>query len=407
MKTEFYSANQLTYCSNVHPGESLDAVIDNIQTKFVKVKNARQLSSMHSGLWLANKAAKSLIDEPDKLSLFQQVLKHNGVELTSLNGFPFGDFHQAVVKNKVYLPDWSETSRLDYSKNLAKILALCMPKAQLKGAISTLPFGYASLWNTRKQAKATEQLIELIKYLIELEEKTGKQIQFGIEMEPDCVFEKTSQLVDYFKHDLLPAAAIAGYSKHQVLRYIGCCYDTCHQAVLNEDILISLEQISQLGIEIVKIQISNAVAADIKNTEQIEQLNQLFSDPKFLHQTKITSKASPQESSTALADLSKSELEQFLQQNQNQAFSARIHYHIPINQDSFPYGFISSTQDAIKQCLSFLVNNPDCRPFLEVETYTWLNFIDASIKLDTQLISGLTQELTWLENTLSELKLLK
>ncbi|MDU0355272.1 hypothetical protein RS130_16380 [Paraglaciecola aquimarina] len=56
-----YSLNDLAYCSNVHPGENVEAVIQNIQTHFVAVKQRRNLTDMASGLWLSYKAANALV----------------------------------------------------------------------------------------------------------------------------------------------------------------------------------------------------------------------------------------------------------------------------------------------------------------------------------------------------------
>ena len=41
---------------------------------------------------------------PENLS---EDLRSWGVSTFTLNAFPYGDFHEAEVKRKVYLPDWT------------------------------------------------------------------------------------------------------------------------------------------------------------------------------------------------------------------------------------------------------------------------------------------------------------
>jgi hypothetical protein len=407
-----YGPHTLAYCSNVHPGEQLDEVIDNISTKFNLVKMQRGLTEMASGLWLSAKAADSLVTSSDDMARFKRSLLTSGMQLTSLNGFPYGNFHQSVVKKSVYLPDWAQTERLVYSKNLAKILAECLPEETEQGAISTLPLGYSQEWTVMQQKTAVNQLIDLSCFLEKLEQDTGKHICFGIEMEPDCVLESTAQLVKFFQDDLLPAARKKHIKPEHILRFIGCCFDTCHQAVMNENIYESLTMIESAGIRVCKIQISNALSAKISCEQQITQLTELFFDDKFLHQTKIVTptKSSAQEQKiTALADLSLPSLTAAFNQNKitSPDLQIKIHYHIPIHQMIFSLDFLSSTQYAILQALDYLNSHDQCRPVLEIETYTWLNFVSNDNEQNNALITGLVDEFTWLQTELTERDLLK
>jgi hypothetical protein len=407
-----YAPNTLAYCSNVHPGELLDEVIDNISTKFNTVKVQRGLTEMASGLWLSAKAANSLVTSVDEMARFKSVLVTSGMQLTSLNGFPFGNFHQSVVKKSVYLPDWAQTERLVFSQNLAKILAECLPVECMQGAISTLPLGYAQEWSAIQQKNAVHQLIELSCFLEKLEQDTGKHICFGIEMEPDCVLETTAQLVTFFQDDLLLAARKKHIKPESILRYIGCCFDTCHQAVVNENIEKSLTVIESAGIRVCKIQLSNALSAHITSEQQIRQLTELFFDDKFLHQTKIVTPVKvieQQQKVSALPDLSLPGLTAVFNQNKitSPVLQIKVHYHIPIHQITFSLDFLSSTQYAILQALDYLTSHDQCRPVLEIETYTWLNFVSDEDDQNNTLITGLVDEFTWLQTELFKRGLLE
>ncbi len=408
-----YRKQDLAYCSNVHPGATLAAVKANIQQHFSTVRGKRDLETMASGLWLSADVAQQLWDSTDELASFKHLLEQQGVALTTLNGFPFGDFHQTVVKQNVYLPTWADDERLAYTQNLANILAECLPHNQACGAISTLPLAYAQDWSADSHQHAISHLLSLTEHLIGLEQQSGKQVIVCIEMEPDCVLQYTHELIRFFVQDLLPAAQQRGLKKEQVLRYIGCCYDTCHQAVMGEHISQSLQQIEQAGIALGKIQISNAVQARLSSTEHIEQLTATFADTKFLHQTKVFVDG---QFTRSLADLSAQALEhtRVSCMEQHSSIDARIHYHIPINQsaEDLPLTFLSATQEAIFCTLDFLQNKilhtPNApMPYLEVETYTWLNFLQGKVDKTARLHQGFVAEFSWLEQALRARNLLK
>lgn len=423
-----WQATQLAYCSNVHPGESLAEVTSTITKKLNAVRNQRQLTRMASGLWLSNLAINQLHSNNDEHALFSAALQSANIKITSLNGFPYGNFHQKVVKQAVYLPSWAEVERLEYAKQLAQFLAheLDVNYAHTVinhdgtstpyGAISTLPLGYAKGWTAEHTVKAVDHLLELALFLEQLELKTGKRIVFGIEMEPDCVLESTPQLVRFFQQSLLPHAQQQGVEKARILRYIGCCYDTCHQAVMFENPDDSLTRITNAGINICKIQISNAVEVKLTNELQIETLCALFNDSKFLHQCKLKS---ANQNDIAIADLTADELKSALKRHQQGQQShpnkvpleCTIHYHVPIHLSELAAepalaGALLSTQQAIKDTLDFLQAHPKLMPYLEIETYTWLQMLKQSDSPQAELIDGLTDEFIWLERQLAKRQLL-
>lgn len=396
-----YPRHQLAYCSNVHPGATLQAVENNIKQHFARVCRLRELTQMAAGLWLANDTVNELTSNPERLNCFKTFLQQHGVLLTSLNGFPFGNFHSKVVKEQVYLPTWADNERLLYTQKLAEILAVCLPEHHHVGAISTLPFAYASQWGETLQHQAISQLLTLSKYLKALEARSQKRIVVCLEMEPDCVFQATEQLVHFFTQQLLPAANAQGIPAQDVLRYIGCCYDTCHQAVMNEDILASLTNIHQAGIYIGKIQVSNAIKATLSSELDVEALCQQFADEKFLHQSKVFCQ---QQLVAELADLNAEQL--LTIQAQYGDIDVFIHYHIPINQDCFSQPYLASTQGAILTTLDFVKQQLSYQPYLEIETYTWLNLIAPDKQQNFNLHQGLLAEFSWLEQQLARSQLL-
>src|SRR5206468_1580952 len=89
---------QFGYCTNVHAGPDLEQTRANLQRYALAVKQrVRPNEPMGVGLWLAASAARKLVGER-RVTEFADWLAEVGLVLFTFNGFPFGDFHQAVVK---------------------------------------------------------------------------------------------------------------------------------------------------------------------------------------------------------------------------------------------------------------------------------------------------------------------
>lgn len=388
--------HELSYCSNVHPSETLES-LDSVVTLFIKgVMTRRGLNAMAAGLWLS----KQIIDQfssKQKRDNFKALLSQNGIKLITLNGFPYGDFHAESVKEQVYMPDWSRMERFSYTQKLAEILADCLPKDAQEGTISSLPLGYRHTWTEEKHETATQALCKLAVFLSELYLSTGRSIRLCLEMEPDCVLEKTDELIHFFCHDLPKQAKLLGIDKTVIDKHLGICFDVCHQAVMFEDIEQSLTRIVSANITIGKIQISNAL--EIKHPDDnnaIQALGQ-FVEPRYLHQSRTL------QNENLIGDIDLPlALESMPRLN-----PWRIHFHLPIQTTTLNNKALSTTQDAILKVLDFLKNTPKCKPHLEIETYTWHVLPPALRPQDNEsLITGLTEEINWLEKQMLKRELL-
>src|ERR1041384_8122147 len=89
---------QLTYCTNVHPGETLLAVRTLLTEHVTAVKALVTPDAPFGvGLRLAATAADALA-APHELERFKAQLLDSGLNCFTLNGFPYGAFHQTRVK---------------------------------------------------------------------------------------------------------------------------------------------------------------------------------------------------------------------------------------------------------------------------------------------------------------------
>src|SRR5262249_22735985 len=138
---------------------------------------------MGIGLWLSANAAASLMTDLSSSELSHDWFVKNGLVPYTLNGFPYGDFHQSVVKHRVYEPTWWEPERLEYTLNLIAIQDAILPKEMI-GSISTLPIAWGNPPPTEEQLTAAAANLRTIAgRLSRLESETGRHICLCLEPE--------------------------------------------------------------------------------------------------------------------------------------------------------------------------------------------------------------------------------
>ena len=113
----------LSYCSNIHTGEIWAEHFAQLKQHVPAVKaSVSPEKSMGLGLRFANQASIDLQD-PIQLKALKTWLEEQDLYVFTLNGFPYGGFHDTFVKDQVHAPDWTTTERRDYTIRLAHILA--------------------------------------------------------------------------------------------------------------------------------------------------------------------------------------------------------------------------------------------------------------------------------------------
>src|SRR5262245_32923717 len=119
--------SQIGYCTNVHAGADLETTRANLERYALAVKSRVASNElMGVGLWLSAKAAEKRLAER-QADKFLDWLQNVVLVPYTFNGFPHGDFHQAVVKHRVYHPTWWESDRLEYTLDLIAIQHLLLP----------------------------------------------------------------------------------------------------------------------------------------------------------------------------------------------------------------------------------------------------------------------------------------
>ncbi|MHC4874965.1 MAG: metabolite traffic protein EboE, partial [Planctomycetota bacterium] len=134
------STNPLSYCTNVHPGLTVDEVLQGLRDFTVSVHD--QVGELAAGLWLAQPVVDELLATSGRLDDLAAFLHDSDLPCYTLNAFPYGNFHDDRVKENVYLPDWTRDSRLQYTLNCARVLSRLLPPDIEWGSMSTVPLGF-------------------------------------------------------------------------------------------------------------------------------------------------------------------------------------------------------------------------------------------------------------------------
>lgn len=271
----------LSYCTNVHPAETLDGVLAQLRDHCEPVRKRLGRDRLGIGLWLAKDAAHSLITDPAALRGLRAELEHRGLEVVTLNGFPYQGFGAAEVKYRVYKPDWTDPERLAHTIDLARLLAALLPDDITEGTISTLPLAWRTSFDDTAAGTAHSALITLAERLDALEELTGKSIRIGLEPEPGCTIETTADAI-------APLTTIAAATAPG---RIGICLDTCHLATSFEDAGAALAALVAAGVTIPKAQLSAALHAEEPHLPEVRAALAAFAEPRFLHQTRTLPRA--------------------------------------------------------------------------------------------------------------------
>lgn len=367
----------LSYCTNVHPARDLEGVRDQLTRYSARVRHELGVPLLGVGLWLAAPVAARLVAEPVELAALRTLLDREGLEVVTLNGFPYDDFGTGRVKKRVYSPDWSQGERLRYTCDLAEVLAALLPEDARRGSISTLPLGWRSPWSGDRQALAEAQLDLLAARLDDLEQRTGRSIRVAMEPEPGCVVETTAQAVE----------RLAEVDR----RRVGVCLDTAHLAVAWEDPAAAVERLDAAGLQVVKAQLSSALHVEAPGATA-EVLRE-FDEDRYLHQVR------PGGTHGEAGHRGWDDLGEALDAGDGSDGSPwRVHFHLPLGAE--PAAPLASTRGTLTDVLERLVGGETARTdHLDVESYTW-SVLPHPPRTEDELVRGIAAELAWAHDAL-------
>ena len=233
----------LSYCTNVHPAEDFDGVIRQLREYAGPIRRTAGRDILGVGLWLPAGLARQLAGSAEDRALLREVLDAEGLQLHTINAFPYGGFHNEVVKLDVYKPTWAGRERLEYTLDCAEVLAAFLPEGTA-GSISTLPLAWREPWTQDDDDDATSAFAELSFRLRDPRERTGKTVRVAVEPEPGCVLDTVADVVGW-----LGARIERGVDPE----FVGLCVDTCHLAVSFADPAAAVKEIDAACLRIVRL----------------------------------------------------------------------------------------------------------------------------------------------------------
>lgn len=394
----------LTYCTNIHPGEDWDSVMQSLDIHIPPIKQALSPDAPFGiGLRLSRQAAEQLMNA-HCLATFKNWLTANDCYVFTMNGFPYGGFHRQRVKDEVHQPDWTTPERLDYTRKLFFLLAELLPEG-MEGGISTSPVSY-KYWHGRKEEmdktleKGANHLAKIAMQLHDIKTSTGQVLHLDIEPEPDGLLEDTQTTLDFYRKWLIPGGqeilrnekGMSAQEAEACLReHIRLCYDVCHFAVMNEAPEEALRQFEAAGIRIGKVQISAAMKALLppKDRQAQEAAFRQFTESTYLHQVVAIDEKGNRKQYPDLPEALK-------EINRPETKEWRTHFHVPVFLEN--YGALQSTQDDVIKTLNYLQTH-HLTHHLEVETYTW-EVLPEDIRLE--LTDSIVRELQWVKENMKE-----
>jgi len=366
----------ITYCGNVHPVLSFKDLEAYLRESTPKVQKAFG-SKFPLGLWLP----KSALDEalsPEGLKNLLMALDRLETRPISFNGFPMEVFHGTRVKENVYQPDWSASSRLEYTKDLAR---LGFELGVKDFSISSLSGGFRPDDHELKVERYIQHWLQWVEWARAFETKTGVRVALALEPEPFNTMEDQSDAIALWSR-MRRQAVQSGLSEQDLQRYLGLCFDTCHFSVRYIPLLKAWDELAAVGLPVHKIQVS--VAPRWQQSMGAVALERFFKwqEPVYLHQ------------SFALVN---GKREDFLDLDLARQFKAdveqwRTHFHVPIHyghrEDSTGAELIGFLQDLKQRKVDL--------PVLEVETYSF-GSMGVQWGERESLEQSIAKEMTWLQ----------
>ncbi|MFM1889531.1 MAG: hypothetical protein RLZZ565_288 [Planctomycetota bacterium] len=369
----------LGYCANVHPGPGLARLLDGVMATAPAVAaSLREDGSLGErdpfpiGLWLSDEASRELA-QPGEAEALRDRLRRRGIVVGGLNGFPFGDFHDRVVKHAVYEPHWADPRRLDFTVRLAEVLARLVPEGTVSSGVTTVPIGWRAAFEDAGRVEAAKSgLAEAIEALRAIRDRTGVLVHLDLEPEPGCLLERAVETADFI------ASVHERAGTPEARELLRACHDVCHAAVLFEEQEASLAAYRERGVQIGRVQVSSAIAFD--GTANDFRALRPFDEPRWLHQTAV------------LEGNGRVHFYEDLPKAIDEAPEGfwRIHFHVPVFAASL--GKVETTREEIAECLGALRVDDGC-DFLEVETYAW-SALPPSLR-PTSLEAGIAEEIRY------------
>jgi len=388
----------LSYSTLVHQGDTWQEMSASLREFVPQVKKRVSPDAPFAvSLRISASSAKTLTESASERKALTDFLTAEGLYLYTVNAFPYGPFKGEIVMERVYEPDWTTDARVDYTNQIADILAEVAP-ANVNPSIQTAPLAFKPNVSGEQYIETfTNNVFRVVAHLRELEERTGRRVKLAIEPEPACYLETTDETVTWFtervysRSGIRSLASIAGIpiseAEGAIRRYLGIVFDIGHQSVGFENIKESLGKLVDAGIPIFKLQEAASLWVEDLSLDKIAELRR-FTDTIYLSQTSLKQDG---------------KITKYL--NLGEALDAyeanpvptemRTHFHVPVFLAEL--GPFKTTRFGVVDALAMHRESP-LSDHLEIETYTW-DVLPPELKTG-DIVEYVTRELEFVRDQL-------
>ncbi len=378
---------RVSYCTNVHPGETVEEVSAALRSCAAPLARAlRGELDLGVGLWLPRAAAADLARNESRLRALDDLLAASGLAVFTLNAFPFGGFHAARVKERVFVPSWAEEARLEYTADCGRILAALLPAGE-QGSVSTLPLGHrAAGFGASQRGAAIANLRAAAAAYARLEDETGRRVVLCLEPEPGAALGTIREAARCLAREVFAGP------DDPARRHLGVCLDACHEAVEFQEPREALRELQDAGVALGKVQATCALEIDLAGdpAEGLQRLRR-FDEGRYLHQVCALRRDGQVEHFEDLGAFLAAAAGEVLNRDLERA---RVHFHVPACAP--PGAGLSSTRVALGELLALAARAELVQDF-EVETYTFdvIPWPERARLHALDLAGMLEQELRW------------
>ena len=389
----------LTYSTLVHPADDWEQLWKSVNTYLPQVK-ARMAPNQKFGVCLRTSApsAAALSADPSKRADLKQFFADNDLYLYTANAFVYGVFKKQIIKEDVYEPDWRTEDRVEYTMQVASLLAHLAPDG-IEPSIQSAPLGFKPRVTGEDVVEAyTTNVIRVVAHLVKLHKETGKVVTLGLEPEPRCFLETTDETIDYFTKTLFSGETAQRLAKATGLneadaavamrKHMGVVFDIGHQAVGFEHIPTSLQKLIDHDVQIVKLQEAASMYMPGVTQKTVDAL-QAFAKTIYLSQT-----CQKKDGKTTWFMNLEDAFEDWYKNPGPRDW--RTHFHVPVFLDDL--GAFGTTRYALEEALAFHKKTP-LSAHLEIETYTW-DVLPDHLKTG-DIVEYVCREMDWVRGQLA------
>ena len=389
----------LTYSTLVHPADDWDQLWKSVNTYLPQVKSRMSPNqTFGTCLRISAPSAAALSADPVKRADLKKFLADNDLYVYTANAFVYGVFKKQIIKEDVYEPDWQTDDRVEYTMQVANLLAELAPEG-IEPSIQSAPLGFKpKVTGDNVVQTYTTNVIRVVSHLVKLHEDMGRVVTLGLEPEPRCFLETTDETVDYFTRHLYSGETAKRLAKATGLneadaavamrKHTGVVFDIGHQAVGYEDIPTSLQKLVDSGVQIVKLQEAASMFMPNVTQKTVDAL-QPFAKTIYLSQT-----CQKKDGKTTWFLNLEDAFEDWYKNPGPRDW--RTHFHVPVFLNDL--GAFGTTRFALEEALAFHRKTP-LSAHLEIETYTW-DVLPDHLKTG-DIVEYVCREMDWVKGQLA------